>query len=233
MRAMILAAGRGERMRNLTETIPKPLLKVAGHYLIEYSIRALAKIGIQEIVINISYHRDLIKYTLGDGSRYGVSILYSEEETPLETGGGIYQALPLLGDEPFVVLSSDIVTHFPLQKLPTQPEKLAHIMLVDNPSYHLKGDFALQDNQVTLTGTPMFTFSNISVFHPEFFADCKPGRFRLGDLLRTAISRGQVTGEHFQDLWLNLGTPEELAKADDALSASPLLQEEIFLSSYR
>jgi MurNAc alpha-1-phosphate uridylyltransferase len=217
MRAMILAAGRGLRMGSLTKNTPKSLLKVGKKHLIEYSIESLVNIGITEIVINISFQREMIKQTLGNGERYGAKLFFSEEETPLETGGGIYQALPLLGNEPFIVLSSDIITHFPLHALPKQPEKLAHVVLVDNPDYHPKGDFALQNKEVTLEGSPMLTFSNISVLTPALFKNCNPGHFRLGDLLKSAVASGQVTGEHSQHLWFNLGTPSELEKASSAI----------------
>ena len=138
MRAMIFAAGRGERMRKLTELLPKPLLHVAGHYLIEYAICNLKRAGIREIVINVSYRGEQIKDALGNGERYGVNIVYSEEKERLETGGGIVQALPLLGDEPFVVMSSDIITDFPLQNLLHYSNSLAHLIMVPNPPYHPK-----------------------------------------------------------------------------------------------
>jgi MurNAc alpha-1-phosphate uridylyltransferase len=212
MRGMILAAGRGERMGALTAETPKPLLRVAGRYLIEYPILALANIGIKEIVINVSYRGAQIIDTIGGGARYGVTIHYSEEVEALETGGGIFQALPLLGRDPFVVLSSDIITDYPLQHLPKNPEKLAHIVLVDNPIYHQKGDFGISDNLISMHAKPSFTFGNIGVYRPELFANCKPGHFRLGDLLKKSIAEGQISGEHYQGIWHNLGTPEELEK---------------------
>jgi N-acetyl-alpha-D-muramate 1-phosphate uridylyltransferase len=218
MRAMILAAGRGERMGELTKHIPKPLLKIGERHLIEYSLLALAAAGITEIVINVCYHRELIKQTLGDGRRYGISLQYSEEETALETGGGVYQALPWLGEDPFLVMSSDIITAFPFHLLPKQPDKLAHVVLVDNPSYHLKGDFSLQQQAVIPAGVPMLTFGNICVLRPEFFAACQAGYFRLGDVLRSAVASQAVTGEHYQGLWFNIGTPDELLRATATLA---------------
>lgn len=215
MRAMILAAGAGKRMGDFTKKLPKPLLQVGDRYLIEYSLQALAKAGIKDVVINICYHREMIKQALGDGHHYGLNIVYSEEEVALETGGGIYQALPLLGDEPFIVMSADVITDFPLQTLPKNP-KMAHLVLVDNPSYHPQGDFALKGKQVVLTGKTL-TFANVAVFHPKFFAQCQAGFFRLGALLKEAIPQGNITGEHYKGLWFNVGTPAELMSANAAL----------------
>ncbi|MEO8401159.1 MAG: N-acetylmuramate alpha-1-phosphate uridylyltransferase MurU [Gammaproteobacteria bacterium] len=212
MRGMILAAGRGERMGALTANTPKPLLKAAGLYLIEYSIFSLLKIGIEEIVINISYHGEQIKAALGDGERYGATFHYSEEPEALETGGGIFQALPLLGSEPFVVLSSDVATDYPLQKLPKEPDGLAHLILVDNPFFHPKGDFCLREKRLYRQTQNQFTFANVGVYRPELFIGCKPSKFRLGDVLIKAVERSDVTGEHYQGVWFNLGTPEELEK---------------------
>jgi MurNAc alpha-1-phosphate uridylyltransferase len=210
MKAMILAAGRGKRMGDLTLSTPKPLIKISDRYLIEYSIEALKKINIKDIVINISYHSEQIKKALGDGKKFGVNIEYSEEPELLETGGGILQALPLLGNEPFIVLSSDVVTDYPLQKLLNHPEKLAHIVLVDNPQYHPRGDFGLLENKISLQGDSNLTFGNIGIYKPELFNDYKPGHFRLGDVLKKAIANEQVTGEHYQGNWHNVGTPEDL-----------------------
>lgn len=217
MRGMILAAGRGERMGSLTQNTPKPLLRVNNRYLIEYSIAALRKADIREIVINISYQREQIKLALGDGSQYGVAIQYSEEEERLETGGGILQALPLLGSEPFIVISSDIITDYPLENLPWQPQALAHLVLVDNPCFHPRGDFCLNGQQIYSGGSPTFTFSNIGIYRPELFVDCKPGHFRLGDLLYQAAAHRRVTGEYFNGLWHNIGTAEQLNSVPDVL----------------
>ncbi len=210
MRGMILAAGRGMRMGSLTDKTPKPLLRVGKHYLIEYSIRAMAKADIREIVINVSYHREQIKAALGNGDRYGVAIQYSEEEERLETGGGIFQALPLLGDAPFVVLSSDIISEYALKNLPQEPDAFAHLVVVDNPLFHPKGDFSLDGKRISCDGSPTFTFSNIGVYRSELFSKCKPGYFRLGDLLMQAIAHQQVTGEYFGGQWFNIGDPEQL-----------------------
>lgn len=212
MRAMILAAGRGSRMGVLTNNTPKPLLRVGRHYLIEYSLYALANIGIQDIVINICYLSEQIKAVLGNGSRYGVTIYYSEETEALETGGGVFQALPLLGEDPFIVLSSDVITDYPLDNLPRNPEGLAHLVLVDNPVYHPKGDFCLSGQKIYSGGDKTLTFSNIGIYRPELFINCSPGRFRLGTLLKEAVSNNRVTGERYEGIWYNLGSPQELSQ---------------------
>jgi MurNAc alpha-1-phosphate uridylyltransferase len=222
MRAMILAAGAGKRMGDLTLATPKPLLKVAGQYLIEYSIAALAKSGIEEIVINICHHAELIKQTLGNGQRYGVKLIYSVEETALETGGGICQALSLLGSDPFLVVSADIITDFPLQSLPSTLQQLAHIVLVDNPPYHPRGDFSLNNHQVGMHGS-LFTFANVSIINPRLFDDCQPGFFRLGDLLKKAANSGLVTGEHYTGMWFNVGTPDDLIHANQIFNSSNII----------
>lgn len=215
MRAMILAAGRGERMRELTLNTPKPLLQVRGRYLIEYAISRLVDAGVSDIVINISYLGSQIKEALGDGRRYGVVLHYSDEQERLETGGGIFQALPLLGNQPFIVLSGDVVTDFPLEVLPRQLSGLAHLVMVDNPDYHPNGDFGLVDGNISLTAKPTLTFGNVSLLHPDLFKGCQPGVFKLSSLLMPAILKQQVTGEYYQGEWYNIGTPEDL----DAVNA--------------
>jgi MurNAc alpha-1-phosphate uridylyltransferase len=212
MRAMILAAGRGERMGALTQATPKPLLKVAGQYLIAYSLYALRRAGIHDVVINVCYHADQIQAALGNGERYGVHIQYSVETTALETGGGILQALPLLGPEPFVVLSSDIISDYDLQSLPAEPPGLAHLVLVDNPLFHPHGDFCLSGRRIYYGKDTTYTFGNIGVYRPELFAHSAPGRFRLGELFKAEILNEQITGEHFSGFWHNVGTPAELDK---------------------
>lgn len=214
MRAMLLAAGRGDRMGELTRAIPKPLLRVAGHYLIEYAIFSLKRAGINDIVINISYHGEQIKTALGDGKRYDINIFYSEEKERLETGGGIFQALPLLGNKPFIVMSSDIMTDYPLEQLPRDPDGLAHLVMVSNPPYHASGDFGLRDGRLDMNAKPTLTFGNICVFRPELFASCEPGHFRLTQLLTPSILNGQMTGEHYQGRWYNVGTPQDLEEAN-------------------
>jgi MurNAc alpha-1-phosphate uridylyltransferase len=221
MRGMILAAGRGTRMGDLTRAVPKPLLKMNGHYLIDYSLYSLAKIGVLDVVVNICYQAEMIKKALGNGARYGVNIIYSEEEVALETGGGIMQALPLLGDEPFVVLSCDIVTDYPLQNLPRAPLSLAHIVLVDNPVYHPKGDFCLYGQRVYHGKGKTLTFGNIGVYQPALFGGYAPGHLRLGEVLKKEITQQKISGEHYQGLWYNIGSPEDLALAEKNLVQQP------------
>ena len=217
MRAMILAAGRGERMRELTLQTPKPLLRVKGRYLIDYAILNLKRAGIYEIVINVSHLGDQIKNALGDGAQYGVAITYSDEPERLETGGGIFKALPLLGDAPFVVVSGDVICDYPLQSLPKEPTGLAHLVLVNNPDFHPKGDFGLRDGRVLMNASEKLTFGNIGVYRPSLFAGCKPGHYPLNQLLFPAISAKQVTGEHYLGAWHNIGTPEQLKEIEAGL----------------
>jgi MurNAc alpha-1-phosphate uridylyltransferase len=231
MRAMILAAGRGERMGALTQTIPKPLIKIAGQYLIEYSLRALAKIKINEVVINISYRGDQIKDALGNGERYGLTIHYSEEKEVLETGGGILQALPLLGKDPFIVISSDIISDYALERLPLEPAELAHLVLVDNPVFHPRGDFCLFGRRIYYGKGHTLTFGNIGVYRPELFADCKPGHFRLSEVLKVQIARQQISGEHYSGFWHNIGTAEQVEILLDQ-SASTLASLAAFSDSH-
>lgn len=213
MHAMILAAGRGERMRPLTDTIPKPLLRVAGKCLIEHTIERLVSAGFSEIVINHAYLGEQITQTLGDGSRYGAKIRYSPEGSQvLGTGGGIFKALPLLGNAPFAVVSADIWYDYPLAQLPRTPDGLAHLILVDNPYHHPAGDFCLMNRQVYADGATRLTFSGIAVYHPDLFKNCQPGVFPLAPLLLHAMQSQQVTGEHYQGLWLNIDTPERLQR---------------------
>ncbi len=212
MRGMILAAGRGERMGHLTVTTPKPLLRVNNRYLIEYSIDALIKADIRDIVINLHYGKEQMQAALGDGSRYGARFYYSVEEERLETGGGIFHALPLLGDQPFIVLSADVISDYPLEKIIREPVGFAHLVLVSNPLFHPQGDFCLEESRVMRGATNPLTFANISVLRPELFVGCTSGHFRLGTLLCQAIADQQVTGEWFQGEWYNIGTAEQLMK---------------------
>jgi len=225
MKAMILAAGRGERMRPLTDHTPKPLLKAGGRRLIEYHIDALVAAGMREIVINHAHLGSQIEASLGDGARYGAQINYSAdtpEGAALETGGGIFKALPLLGDAPFVVVNGDIWTDYPYSHLPAVPHGMAHLVLVDNPPYHLKGDFVLRagthNNVYDLApGEPTLTFSGIGVYRPELFAGCTPGKFQLAPLLRNAMQQHAVTGTHYTGQWMDIGTPQRLDELDRAL----------------
>ncbi len=218
VKALILAAGRGERMRPLTDSVPKPLLTVGGRALIEWHIAALAVAGVAELVINLGHLGERIRERLGDGRRFGVRIAYSPEPPgALETGGGIRQALPLLGSAPFLVVNGDIWTDYPYAGLLVRPVGLAHLVLVDNPPQHPRGDFVLAPNRVSLTGSQRLTFAGISLLHPALLADCAPGRFPLAPLLRKAIRAGRVTGEHYRGRWCDVGTPERLAGLDAEL----------------
>jgi len=219
MKAMILAAGRGERMRPLTDHIPKALLKAGRHSLIEYHVTALVRAGITDIVINHAHLGKQIEAALGDGFKYGANIIYSPEgETGLETGGGIYKALPLLGADPFIVVNADIWTNYPFAQLPHRPAGLVHLVLVDNPSFNKKGDFALDDGRVVNEGQSSLTYSGIGVYVPELFSECKPGKFSSVPLLRKAADAGQVSGEHYHGTWYDIGTPERLRMIERVLN---------------
>jgi MurNAc alpha-1-phosphate uridylyltransferase len=210
---MILAAGRGERMRPLTDATPKPLLRIGGVSLIERHVRALGQAGMRDIVVNLSWLGHLIRDELGDGARFGLRIDYSDEgPVPFEAAGGIFHALPLLGAEPFIVVNGDILTDFPFATLRLPAGANGHIVLVDNPPHHPRGDFALDDGRVLAQGDPTYTFAGIAIYRPDFFADCSPGRFPLLPLLRRAIALGVLRGEHFGGQWSDVGTPQRLAE---------------------
>lgn len=212
MKAMILAAGRGERLRPLTDTVPKPLLCVRGRPLIEFHVEALCRAGIHELVVNLGWLGAQLREHLGDGSRLGASVAYSEEGyPPLETGGGIHRALGLLGPEPFWVVNGDVFCDFVFDQRQLPPGILAHLVLVPNPPQHPQGDFALSGGRVRDEGADRLTFSGISLLHPALFAGCAPGRFPLAPLLRAAMARDAVTGELFMGAWNDVGTPERLA----------------------
>ncbi|WP_085716525.1 N-acetylmuramate alpha-1-phosphate uridylyltransferase MurU [Pseudomonas sp. B28(2017)] len=222
MKAMILAAGKGERMRPLTLTTPKPLVRAGGVPLIEYHLRALAAAGFTDIVINHAWLGQQIEDFLGDGSRYGVSIQYSAEGEPLETGGGIFRALPLLGDEAFVVVNGDIWTDYDFSVLHQPINGLAHLVLVSNPPHHPAGDFCLVESLVR-DGQPeaaTLTYSGIAVLHPQLFDGCSAGAFKLAPLLRKAMADGQVTGEQLKGHWVDVGTHERLAEVESLIEAS-------------
>jgi len=222
MKAMILAAGRGERMRPLTDTVPKPLLKVRGRPIIEWTIERLARAGIVELVINHSHLGALIEAALGDGSRLGVSIRYSPEKEALETAGGIAKALPLLVPGPFVAVNGDILCDFDFATLRGRElgGDLAHLVLVANPAHHPDGDFALRGEDVRDDGAPRWTFSGIGLYRPELFESVRPGdKAKLAPLLRAAMARGLVTGEIYRGEWHDIGTPERLDHLDSSLGA--------------
>jgi N-acetyl-alpha-D-muramate 1-phosphate uridylyltransferase len=213
VRAMILAAGRGERMRPLTLETPKPLLEIRGRPLIEYHLQALRAAGVRDIVVNLSWLGERIRSTLGDGARWGVSIQYTEEgPEPLETGGGIFNALSLLGPAPFIVVNGDVWTDFPFSGLSLAEEAAAHLVLVPNPAHHAQGDFSLENRRVMHAQGKTYTFSGIALYRPEFFAGCTAGRFPLLPLLRRAIDGGALGGELYDGIWSDVGTPERLAQ---------------------
>lgn len=215
--AMILAAGRGERMRPLTDHTPKPLLPVAGKPLIAYHLEALAAAGFRRVVINVAWLGEQIVAALGAGERFGLELLYSREHTALETAGGIRQALPLLGEAPFVVINGDVWTDFPLAEL-RPPKGLAHLVLVDNPPHHVQGDFLLQGGQVVDAAGQRLTFSGIGVYRPELFAGLAEGVRPLAPLLREAMAKGQVNGQHYRGRWIDVGTPARLKELEDWLA---------------
>lgn len=227
MKAMILAAGRGERMRPLTEHTPKPLLKAGGRTLIEYHIDALVGAGVTDIVINHARMGAQIEQALGDGARYGAQLRYSPEgDEALETGGGIFKALPLLGNAPFIAVNADVWTDYPYRQLIKPPAGLAHLVLVDNPPHHAHGDFALHGGRVYVEvpaaaeqgqGAGLLTFSGLGVYHPRLFAPCTPGKFPLAPLLRAAMRDGLVGGEHYRGAWMDIGTPQRLHELDEWL----------------
>ena len=211
MKAMILAAGRGERMRPLTDVTPKPLLAVHGTPLLDHLISQLARAGFTDIVINIAHLGEKIRAHLGTGARLSVNISYSDEgPAGLETGGGIRRALPLLACDPFLVVNGDIYTDYDFARLPASLAGLAHLVLVDNPDHHPEGDFGLHDGQIT-DAAPRLTFAGIGLYRAALFADLTAERFPLAPLLRRTAARGMVSGEHYRGPWTDVGTPERLA----------------------
>ena len=224
---MILAAGRGERLRPLTDVKPKPLLEAGGRPLIEWQIERLAAAGFGNLVINHAHLGGLIEQALGDGRRFGVRIRYSAESPALETAGGVAKALPLLGRAPFAVVSGDIHSDFdyarleePLAAIAENPHACAaHLVLVDNPPWHPEGDMGLAHGLVTRAG-PKLTYANIGLFHPDLFRDIVPGTWlKLFPWAYRFVDEGRVTGEHFEGAWDNVGTPDQLAALDRRLSA--------------
>jgi MurNAc alpha-1-phosphate uridylyltransferase len=221
MKAIVLAAGRGERMRPITDRIPKPLVPVAGKPLIAYHLEALARAGVRDIVINLSHLGAQIPAALGDGSRFGVRIQYSDEgPVPFETGGGIFNALPLLGPTPFLVVNGDIWTDFDFSGLALDPGADARLVLVPNPPHVARGDFGLDSDYVIESDRDRFTYSGIGVYSPEFFAGCEPGKFPLLPLLKRAIAARRLRGQVYRGEWSDIGTPERLALLEQHLHTS-------------
>ena len=218
MKAMVLAAGRGERMRPLTDREPKPLLQVGGRRLIEYHLQRLVGAGFREVVINTAWLGDLIETTLGDGGRYGLAITYSHERPEaLETGGGIHHALPLLGSAPFLLVNGDVWTDIDFGALCLPADALAHLVLVPNPPQHSRGDFRLEQGLVAEGEGVRHTYSGIGVFSPELFAGCAPGKFPLLPLLKRAIAQRRLSGELHTGRWYDIGTVERLMALDAEL----------------
>jgi MurNAc alpha-1-phosphate uridylyltransferase len=224
MKALVLAAGRGERMRPLTDIVPKPLLPAAGRPLIAYHLEALARAGIRDVVINLAWLGDRLRAALGDGERYGVRIRYSDEGVQaLDTGGGIFNALPQLGPGAFVVVNGDTWTDFDFRQLTLDPEvdggAVARLVLVGNPAHHPQGDFGLEGDVVVERATDRLTYSGIGIYRPEFFAGAQPGKFPLLPLLQRAIAAGSLRGEHYRGEWWDVGSPERLHALDMRLRA--------------
>lgn len=216
MIAMILAAGRGERMRPLTDTVPKSLLEVGGKPLIVYQIEALALAGTEKIVINTGHLGNQIMDYLGDGQKFNVRIFYSDEgEEPLETAGGIVKALPLLGKAPFIVTNADIFTDFDYRSLPTELDSDAHLVLVNNPPHNPQGDFAFEDGRILAEGSERLTFSGIGLYQPRFFKSCVPGRYPLAPLLLQSAQNNCLSGQHFLGNWSDIGTPDRLNEVNN------------------
>ena len=221
MKAMILAAGRGDRMRPLTDHTPKPLLEIAGKPLIQWHIENLKQAGFKDIVINISWLGDQIPKALGDGSKFDINLQYSDEQEQgaLETAGGIVKALPLLGDDTFLVVNGDVWCDFPYSNIsPLDKDDLAHLVLVNNPEHNPTGDFALNKKRVTeevdVIGSNIvnnkFTFSGIGYYHPDLFTNLTQGKHPLAPLLREKMREDKISGEHFTGDWRDIGTPERL-----------------------
>lgn len=210
--AMILAAGRGERMRPLTDSLPKPLAPVRGKPLIVHHLEKLARLGVQSVVINLAWLGSHLRESLGDGARWGLSIHYSDEgPQALEVGGGVFRALPWLGSEPFLVVSSDVYTAFDFAELAIAPQALAQLLLVPNPEHHRSGDFALIDGRVAPAGERSFTYGGIGLFRAQLFEGCRPGRFPLLPLLEQAMAAQRLHGQLYTGPWTNVGTAAQLA----------------------
>ena len=220
MKAMVLAAGRGERMRPITDKLPKPLVPVAGKPLIDYHLERLAAAGVRDVVVNLSWLGERIRAALGDGGDYGLSISYSEEgPVPLETGGGIFKALPLLGPGPFLVVNGDTWSDIDYSHLALEDGANGRIVLVPNPTHNLRGDFGVEGDFVVDRPTDRFTYSGVGAYRPEFFDGCSPGRFPMLPLLKRAIAARVLRGELHGGEWCDVGTPERLAALDAEVRA--------------
>lgn len=227
MKAMILAAGLGQRMRPLTDSLPKPLLPIAGKPLLQYHLEALRRAGIREVVINLAYLGEKIRAFVGDGGDFGLRVAYSPEPEPLETGGGVLRALPLLGDEPFLLINGDVWSDCPLVPFTTlqlSADQLGHLVLVPNPDFHPNGDFALRSDGILVDDRPdlpCYTFAGISLLRPELLADyCRRReKFPLGEVLRVAVAGKQLSAEVYRGVWSDIGTPERLWALEQQLQS--------------
>tara|TARA_A100001015_G_C15014912_1_gene725012 strand:- start:1397 stop:2059 length:663 start_codon:yes stop_codon:yes gene_type:complete len=214
MKAFILAAGRGERLRPLTENTPKPLIKIRSKPLIEYHLERLAQDGFREVVINLHYLGEHIRSHIGDGNKWNLSVQYSTEPEGLEAAGGIVQALPLLGNKPFLMISADIWSDFPFGSLLNHNTETAHCITVDNPDHHPSGDFFLNDGHIRKAGAQKerVTYANIGVFHPKLFIHYEKGVRSLGSVLSETLDTQCITGKHYKGIWRNVTTPEDVIK---------------------
>lgn len=222
MKAMVLAAGRGERLRPLTDTLPKPLVPVRGKPLVGWHLESLARAGIEEVVINLWWHGDQIRAYVGDGSVWGLRVAYSQEgPEPLDTGGGIFRALPLLGGRPFVLVNADIFTDYDFGRLRLGPDALAQLVLVPNDADHPRGDFGLEDGLVTEGENERYTYAGIGMYSPNMFSACQAGRFGLTPILRRAMTERRLSGELHTGLWADVGNLERLAALNGGAVGCP------------
>lgn len=229
MKVMIFAAGRGKRMAELTDSTPKPMLEAGGRPLISYTVQKLRDAGFRELVINLAYLGEQIRHYLGDGSGFGMHISYSMEPYALETGGGILRALPLLGDEPFLVVNADVWTDYPFEQLPDKlpSGRKGHLVMVANPDYQPEGDFYLDEacvlhHELPASGGKCFTYSGVSILHPRLLTEYpqRRERFPLAEALRAAMAEGTVSGELYHGEWRDIGTPQRLFELDEMLRVS-------------
>jgi len=212
---MILAAGRGDRLRPLTDEIPKSLVKVRGQSLLDRHLENVRSAGIETVVINLGWLGDKIVEHIGAGESYGLDVNYSQEgENILETGGGIHNALPLLGEDPFLVVNADVYTDMPVPNIFLDEKHLGHLVMVPTPDYREHGDFNIEDGLIRNSAAAAHTFSGVAIYRPEFFNGCEAGRFPLAPMLREAADRGQLSGSLYEGLWADIGTLERLETID-------------------
>lgn len=219
---MLLAAGRGNRLRPITDSLPKPLVEVGGRTLIEHHLQKLAAAGVENVVINLGWLGEQILERVGSGERYGLNVVYSPEgDNILETGGGIHRALPMLGNEAFLVINADVFTDMPVPDIDLHGDFLGHLVLVPMPDFRDSGDFDLQEGRVVNAQEPSLVFSGVAIYRPDFFANCRPGRFSLAPMLRAAADAARLGGEVYDGVWEDVGTPERLARLNARRKASP------------